>query len=153
MKSGHGGAFTQLSLFAVPAIWLGLLVGVSFIATPAKFLAPSLSLPVALDVGHATFAVWNAVEWGVLGVLILLAVIGRVGQLSVLAIAFLLATLLFQTFFLLPILDARIATIIAGGTPAPSSDHLVYIVSDVAKLQVLAVLGWWQGRKLAAMGS
>jgi hypothetical protein len=40
-------------------LWLGLLLGVSFLATPAKFLAPSLALPVALDVGRHTFAVFN----------------------------------------------------------------------------------------------
>jgi hypothetical protein len=42
--------------------WLGLLAGVSFLATPVKFMAPSLSLPVALDVGRQTFSVFNPLE-------------------------------------------------------------------------------------------
>ena len=49
--------------FAIAMLWLGQLIGVAFLATPAKFLAPGLSLPVALDVGRQTFYVFNKVEW------------------------------------------------------------------------------------------
>jgi hypothetical protein len=44
-------------------VWSGLLIGVSFVATPAKFLAPSLQLPQALDVGRWTFHVLTLMEW------------------------------------------------------------------------------------------
>ncbi len=44
-------------------LWIGLLIGASFLATPAKFLAPSLSRAAALDVGRHTFAIFNKVEW------------------------------------------------------------------------------------------
>ena len=47
----------------VAAAWFGMLLGVSFLATPAKFLAPSLTLGVALDIGRQTFAILNKVEW------------------------------------------------------------------------------------------
>ena len=33
----------------VPALWVGLLTGVAFIATPAKFYAALITRPVALD--------------------------------------------------------------------------------------------------------
>src|SRR5690606_30735313 len=54
--------FNILSLLLLAVLWTGLLLGVSFLATPVKFLAPSLSLPVALDVGRQTFMVFNWVE-------------------------------------------------------------------------------------------
>ena len=63
-------------------IWAGLLLGVSFIATPAKFLAPSLPMAQALDVGRWTFHVLGLIEWGfvaVVGLLILVAWM-RLGQ-------------------------------------------------------------------------
>ena len=47
-------------------LWAGLTLGVAFLATPAKFLAPSLSLTVALDVGRQTFHLYNRVEIGLL---------------------------------------------------------------------------------------
>ena len=36
-------------------LWAGLAIGVAFLATPAKFLAPSLSLTVALELGWDPF--------------------------------------------------------------------------------------------------
>jgi hypothetical protein len=36
-------------------VWMGIVIGVSFLATPIKFTADSLTRPVALDVGRATF--------------------------------------------------------------------------------------------------
>ena len=44
---------------AILFVWI--LLGVSFIATPAKFLAPSLSMAQALDVGRWTFHVLSLV--------------------------------------------------------------------------------------------
>ena len=64
------------TLTAVLFIWAGLLAGVSFVATPAKFLAPSLPMTQALDVGRWTFHVLSSAEAGfvaVAAVLILMA--------------------------------------------------------------------------------
>jgi hypothetical protein len=36
-------------------VWIGIVIGVSFLATPVKFTVESLTSPVALDVGRATF--------------------------------------------------------------------------------------------------
>ena len=59
----------------VPVLWLGLLIGVSFIATPAKFVAASLTLPVAVDVGRVTFAFFNEIEWGMFALLVIAIVL------------------------------------------------------------------------------
>lgn len=48
---------------AVLFIWAGALIGVSFIATPAKFLVFSLDLSVALQIGQITFYIFNKFEW------------------------------------------------------------------------------------------
>ena len=152
MKAYRGGAIVRTGLLVVPAIWLGLLLGVSFLATPAKFLAPSLTLAIALDVGRAAFAIWNIAEWLALGLLLLLGLLGKAGRFFLLAALLLLALLLIQTAILLPALDERVAAIIAGRQPPSSWHHLFYIVIDVAKLQVLGVLIWWQGYRLSAAG-
>ncbi len=46
----------------VSLLWAGAVVGISFIATPAKFLAESLDRPTALDVGRTTFHVFGLIE-------------------------------------------------------------------------------------------
>ena len=57
---------------------------------------------------------------------------------SILAFGAVGALLLIQTMVLLPALNANIVTIIAGGRPAPSTGHLIYIFVDCLKLGVLA---------------
>ncbi len=44
------------------AAWAGLIVGVSFLSARAKFLAPSITLRVALDVGRYTFRVLSRTD-------------------------------------------------------------------------------------------
>ena len=125
-------------------ICAGLLLGVSFIATPAKFLAPSLPLAQALDVGRWTFHVLGLIEWGflaVVGMLILVAWM-RLGQgagLVPLLLAGVAATLVLETFWLRPALDARALQIIAGQSAAPSAKHTLYIAIEIVKL--LLILG------------
>ena len=128
----------DMAYLLLPALWIGLLVGVCFIATPAKFQAQSLSLPVALDVGRSTFAIWNNVEWILIALVVPLLAYSETRLYSVLAFGAVGALLLIQTMVLLPALNANIVTIIAGGKPAPSPDHLIYIVIDCMKLGVLA---------------
>jgi ABC-type transport system involved in multi-copper enzyme maturation permease subunit len=45
---------TKLPFLSVLFIlWAGLILGVSFIATPVKFMAQHLTMPVALEIGKA----------------------------------------------------------------------------------------------------
>ncbi|MCC6734619.1 MAG: hypothetical protein IT534_00660 [Bauldia sp.] len=128
------------ALLAVPALallWAGLLFGVSFLATPVKFTAPSLSLPVALDVGQATFHLLVMVEWGALVLLVAAAFFARLPAWHFLVIAALAACLLVQTFALLPPLDARVASIIAGQAVPRSALHLAYMACEVINLALL----------------
>jgi hypothetical protein len=122
-------------------VWTGLAIGVAFIATPAKFLAPSLSLPVALDVGRHTFALYNRLELLLLCSLTVLAVFTRRRDVWLAAVALPGLIVLAEAFWLIPALDARVSVILAGHTPPPSNLHVVYIVADAAKIVLLALAG------------
>lgn len=127
--------------------WAGLLTGVSLLATPIKFTAPSLQLPVALEVGHVTFAALNKVEIAA-ALLLVLFVAGFGRSLWNLLGALLLVVLVaLQTFWLLPVLDARVAIIVAGGTPPESSLHLLYVLVEAAKLAGLFGLAAYNLRR------
>ncbi|GLS19183.1 hypothetical protein GCM10007874_22000 [Labrys miyagiensis] len=121
-------------------LWGGLTIGVAFIGTPAKFLAPTLTLPVALDVGRHTFAIYNEVE---LVLVVALAVIAlRTSQPAVLrALILPAAIVLSETFWLIPALDVRVAAILAGQQMPPSHLHFVYVAVEAAKTMALIVLG------------
>jgi len=122
---------------------------VSFLATPAKFLAPSLTLPVALDVGRHTFAIFNKTEWLLSALLVAAMLAGSRRWLDLgLAVAALLIVGA-ETAWLLPVLDLRVGTIIAGRQPDSSSLHDLYIVLETAKLLLLLVVTFVVARRLA----
>ncbi|MDQ0333502.1 hypothetical protein QFZ88_005884 [Mesorhizobium sp. YL-MeA3-2017] len=135
---------------AIVVLWVGLLAGVSFLATPAKFLAPSLTLPVALDVGRHTFAIFNKTEWllAVAALLVVLLSRPRSGIANAgCALAALLVAL--ETVWLLPVLDQRVGLIIAGQQLPASNLHNIYIGIEMAKLLGLIVISFVIGRRLA----
>jgi hypothetical protein len=126
----------------IALLWAGVSIGVAFLATPAKFLAPSLALPVALEVGQQTFRVYNGAE---LLLLIALLVLGRwsiAPSRWYLALVAPAAVILAQRFWLVPALDLRVLAIQHGQSPVPPSQlHTVYIAAEALKVVWLLALG------------
>jgi len=140
MKNTHRRVLHALNVLAL--VWAGMLLGVSFLATPAKFLAPSLSLPVALDVGRQTFALFSVVEIVAASALLAAAILGRSERLIPILAASVGSLVALEFVWLLPALDARVEIILRGGTPETSSLHSLYIVFEAAKLVLLGAIAW-----------
>lgn len=143
----------MMPLTVTALIWIGMLVGVSFVATPVKFLAPSLTLPVALDVGRQTFFWFSRIEIVLAFATLAAAFAARSRHRSRQAapagdsVAVLLTAVLFvivgvQVLWLLPVLDARVDVILRGGTPPASSLHTVYVGIELVKLAALVAVAW-----------
>ena len=128
-------------LAALLLLWAGVVIGVSFLAAPAKFAAPSLSLPVAMDVGRQEFGTLNLVEAGLAVVTLALAVLLRPPRLLWLGLGLAVAIVALQGFWLLPLLDARAELIIQNQTPPPAPWHALYIAIEVLKLAALLLAG------------
>ena len=119
-------------------VWAGLVLGVSFLATPAKFRSLQLSRPVALDVGRHTFAVLGRVELGFAAAVALAAVLSAVpDSTALLAAQVPAAIVLMQVLWLRPRLDRRTQQVIEGATLPPSPLHLAFIGSETLKLCLL----------------
>ncbi len=118
---------------------------VSFIATPAKFLAPSLSLPHALEVGRATFYVLRWIESGFVLILIvgLLMTFANIKMPVWFSIMVVILCLLVNYIGLQPSLDERTQFIIAGEAVTQSNQHNVYMIIEVIKLIALIFAGWF----------
>lgn len=149
MERTFTSPLVDVAHFGVALLWLGLLLGVCFIATPVKFSAGSLSLPVALDVGRVTFALFNTIEWGAFTLLVVVVVFSGPRPFAAVATVLLGSILILQSVWLLPVLDDRVTIIIEGGVPEGAPWHLVYIAADVAKAALLAAMGWSQATSLA----
>lgn len=124
-------------------IWAGLVLGVSFLATPAKFLAPDLDLPTALQVGRVTFRVLAYAE----AALLLFAVGLTLKHFRSLSRPFLwlsvLAILLLgQYLVILPAVAQHTDAVMAGAVSRGSSHmHQVYVGVELAKVAFLLWLG------------
>lgn len=124
-------------------LWAGLVLGVSFIATPVKFMAKSLSMPTALDVGRVTFHAFNKVEWVFFAITLLIALFNTKSLGHLLCLAALGALLCFETFYLLKELDIRVMRIIAGEAVKPRMVHWLYVAADALKVIMLLTSGWF----------
>lgn len=122
-------------------IWLGLLIGISFIETPLKFKTPGITQKVALSVGHLVFGALNKVEiiFSVL-VLIIAAINFNVYKTSLkLMLAVLVLIIAIQTIALFPILNERIELIQNDKIPKESNVHLIYVAFKVVKTIILLI--------------
>ena len=103
-------------------LWVGVLIGVSFIAAPVKFRAAGLTRPVALDVGRVTFQLLSRIEWMFAVLLVALcAGTDRVNWRLSLAVATTGAVAL-QSLWLLPALNRRVRVVVSGGVLLPARD-------------------------------
>lgn len=117
------------------------LAALSFVATPVKFLAQGVPIADLLAVGRVTFRASLGVEILFLA-LLLITPVARSRWLTCGAAA----VLALQWFALMPGLDERTLARMAGSVLAPSSLHLWWIVLDVVRLGIYAIIIGTTGR-------
>jgi hypothetical protein len=121
-------------------VWSGLSFGVAFVATPAKFMASTLTLPVALEVGRKTFRVYNGVELCLAVLAMLLAFSSTERWRRTVGFAVPVLVVLAQALWLIPALDARTLLVQAGRPPPPSYLHMAYIAAEMLKILALVAV-------------
>lgn len=127
---------------AVPFIWFGMVLAISFIEAPLKFQAPGINLPLGLGIGRLVFFALNKMEIVAAFLLIFAFWRGRSNtRFETGLFGSILLILLLETVWLLPVLDARAELVIAGTAAPFSGAHILYIVFDAVKLIALMTLG------------
>jgi len=127
---------------AVPFVWFGMVLAISFMEAPLKFQAPGITIPLGLGIGQLVFFALNKME--IVCALLLLIAFWRTpsnqrSEMIPFGIAMLI--LILETVWLLPVLDARAVEVIAGTAAPFSRMHFVYIGFDALKLVMLLMLG------------
>ena len=130
-------------LVLLPGIWIGLIVGLSFLETPLKFQAKGMSRELALGVGRLVFIALNISEIVLSLILVTSCWVVRRAfsrRRHLMAPAILVLIVFVQTFYLLPELRVRTDAIVAGATLEPSPLHWIYGVVEFAKLPILLLI-------------
>lgn len=123
-------------------LWVGISVGIGLIATPARFEAPTVTRPVALDIGREVFTALNRVELALLVALLVLVRTSGLARRYVLHCGALALIVIAQSAWLLPQLAERSRIIVDGGTPPPSAAHALYGGLELVKLGLLLWIGF-----------
>lgn len=124
-------------------LWLGFVFAISFMEAWLKFRAPGVSMSIGLGIGKLVFGALNKVEWVFAAVVFSCLYFNKNTIHSGNKIWFgcIVLILLAQTFWLLPLLDARADAIINGGSRTLSSLHWLYVTAEMIKVVLLFFLG------------
>lgn len=120
--------------------YAGMVAGVSFLATMAKFQARRPTMAQLVEIGSITFHWFHAVEL-ILVVALLAASAASRSRWRVVAAVALALVWGAQEWWLFPILDRGAEAIVAGGAPAMDNSHMVYAGFETFKLLVLIAAG------------
>ncbi len=122
----------------IPALWMGLVIGLSFIETPLKFTATGITTALGLGIGRIVFTAL-AIAGAVLLVALTLTAFARPrengGGLALIAGLWVVAAV--QSLVIRPLLSARSDVVIAGGNPGESWLHYGYIAAELVLLGLL----------------
>jgi len=117
--------FKSLVLLVI-GVWLGILIGISFIEAPLKFRAPGITMKLGVGIGKIVFNFSNKIQIG----LLLFVLVYFLYKKCLLTKMFLPTTLMLvgiaaiQTFYLLPILDERAMRLMNNQAMSPSFHHI-----------------------------
>lgn len=126
---------------AVTFVWLGTVLGISFLEAPLKFRAPGVTIPVGLGIGRIVFRALNLVEVALALVVVIAVAAGGPGTAVAVLAAAVLAVLALQLGIVRPRLNRRSDRVLAGEDLPRSRGHVHYVVLEAVKVCVLVALG------------
>ncbi|MFI5895911.1 hypothetical protein ACIA5D_38015 [Actinoplanes sp. NPDC051513] len=124
---------------ALVFVWVGMVLGISFLEAPLKFRAPGVTLSIGLGIGRLVFRALNAVEVVLAAGIAVALAVGDAGEW----VAFLVAAvaLVVQLFAVRPALTRRTNAVLEGLDAPRSRAHFAYIGLEVVKVVALVVAG------------
>lgn len=119
-------------IIATLFIWVGFLISISFLESWLKFQAEGVTLKIGVSIGRLVFEMLNKAE-----IIFSMVLIGgyifkklrneKIGnELKCLYLP--VSIVLFQTLYLLPILDSRALMIMKNINPPTSNIHILYVL-------------------------
>lgn len=132
---------TDAVAIAVAFVWLGMVLGISFLETPLKFRAPGVTIPIGLGIGRLVFRALNVAEILLAVVLAVALVLAEPTAAEATAGALVLFVLAVQLAVVRPRLTKRSNRVLAGEDAPRSHAHHAFIGLECAKAIALIVTG------------
>jgi len=129
----------KVAILLMIGIWLGMVLGLSFIEAPLKFRAPNITLTLGLGIGKLVFTTLNRIEI-CFSLLLLFWIITEYANLKLVTLIGLICLLFFvvlQSIWLLPILNVRVDKIMNGIEVAHSNHHFYFVAIEILKTILL----------------
>lgn len=128
---------------AVAFVWLGLVLGISFIEAPVKFQAPGITIELGVGIGRLVFGVLNVVEGVAAAVLLAVVLVqGPSAWAWSLPIAIALAVvLILGALVLRPLMDRRVRHGKTADHMPKNNLHFGYVGLEVIKVALLVWIG------------
>jgi hypothetical protein len=127
---------------AIAFVWLGMVLGISFLEAPLKFRAPGITLPLGVGIGRLVFRALNLVEGVFALVLTVTLVLAWPPAVSTAVIVgALVVVLAIGAGVLRPRMDARVRRgELSEGQPRHAL-HIGFVALETAKVLLLLALG------------
>ena len=127
---------------AIAFVWLGMVLGISFLEAPLKFRAPGITIPLGVGIGRLVFRALNLVEGVFALVLIVTLVLAWPPAVSTAVIVgALVVVLAIGAGVLRPRMDARVRRgELSEGQPRHAL-HIGFVVLETVKVVLLLALG------------
>ena len=126
---------------AITYLWIGFICAISFMEAWLKFKAPGVTMPIGLGIGRLVFNALNKVEWVFAIATIISILVSKNSFFNIDTVIFyvVVALLILQTFWLLPLLDSRAQLLIEGKELPASNFHVYYVGMEIAKTACLFI--------------
>lgn len=127
---------------AIVFVWLGMVLGISFLEAPLKFRAPGITIPLGVGIGRLVFRALNLVEGVFALVLIATLLFAWPPALWVVVLVVALALVLaVGAGVLRPRMDARVRRgELSDGQPRHAL-HIGFVALETVKVVLLLALG------------
>lgn len=140
--SHHPRSASAFVALALPLLWIGIVLGVSFIATPAKFKAGPMGGALALSISVVTFAWLHMAETVLAIALVLALLVSRAGRARWLLLAVAAIALILEVDWILPAFEGRTGLIPLLPRLGARQLHMAFAAFEGTKILALLALAF-----------
>ncbi len=131
----------KLIITIITFVWVGMVLGISFVEAPLKFRAPNITRQLGLGIGKIVFGALNKIEIVFSLILIVSFLLGKFSLKYNFVYGLVLFLLCIQTIWLIPVLHRRADRIIAGQKVSKTYHHILFIILEILKISLLLIAG------------